>query len=78
MSKFKGFVGEENPLLLLLTIAAAELLEPDVVEEEDFLPLAEGDVGVRLQEALTPLLLEWILVLVMLLLLDIRSDTTVL
>lgn len=76
MSKFRGFVGEENPLLLLLTIAAAELLEPDVVE--DFLPLAEGDVGVRLQEVLTPLLLEWILVLVMLLLLDIRSDTTVL
>lgn len=79
MSKFRRFVGEENPLLLLLLLTiAAEPLEPDGVEEEDFLPLAEGDVGVRLQEALTPLLLEWILLLVMLLLLVIRSDTTVL
>lgn len=84
MSKFRGFVGEENPLLLLLLLTiAAGALEPDSVEEDDdFLPLAEGDVGVKLQEALTPdELLEWILLLmlfVMLLLLVIRSDTTVL
>lgn len=84
MSKFRGFDGEENPLLLLLLTIAAEV-EPDGVDEDDdddFLPLAEGDVGVKLQEALTPAMpLEWMLLLmllVMLLLLVIRSDTTVL
>lgn len=85
MSKFRGFVGEEKPLLplLLLTIAAEALEPPDGVEEdeeEDLLPLADGDVGVKLQEALTPAV-EWMLLLmlwVMLLLLVIRSDTTVL
>lgn len=85
MSKFRGFVGDEKPLLLLLllTIAAEALELPDGVEEdeeEDLLPLADGDVGVRLQEALTPAV-EWMLLLmlwVMLLLLVIRSDTTVL
>lgn len=85
MSKFRGFVGDEKPLLLLLllTIAAEALEPPDGVEEdeeEDLLPLADGDVGVRLQEALTPAV-EWMLLLmlwVMLLLLVIRSDTTVL
>lgn len=85
MSKFRGFVGEEKPLLplLLLTIAAEALEPPDGVEEdeeEDLLPLADGEVGVKLQEALTPAV-EWMLLLmlwVMLLLLVIRSDTTVL
>lgn len=78
MSKFK-LVGDEKPLLLLLTMAA-EVPKPGVPEEDDddFLPLADGDVGVKLQEALTLLLLEWILLLVMLLLLVIRSETNVL
>lgn len=85
MSKFKGFDGEEKPLLLLLLLTiAAEPLEPDGVEEEDeedLLPLADGEVGVRLQDALTPAV-EWMLLLMLwvmlLLLLVIRSDITVL
>lgn len=79
MSKFNGLFGEENPLLLLLTTAAeAPVLDAPEGVDDDFLLLAEGDVGVKLQEALTLLPPAWILLLVILLLLVIRSETTVL
>lgn len=64
MSKLSGFVGDEKPLLLLLTTA----VDPEL----DFLML--GDVGVRLHDAL----LLMMLLLLLLLLLVIRSDTSVL
>lgn len=82
MSKVNGLIGDEKPLLLLLLTIAAEPAEPDEDgNEEVFLQPPDGDVGVKLQEALTlllPLLPECILLLVMLLLLVIRSEITVL